>query len=179
MQNITRENYNEILRNFIFEHNLNKNKISKVIGCSSATLERLLNGNSLPSDEMLKQTGVLIAIGMDRYRNLTRKEKGKISEVIGTVCGGGLGLASLTAIVGELGFVGLSGAGIMSGLAVLGSTVGAGAAAGIVVAAAVPIAAGVAGYGIVKGVKALTKKYKNKSSFIDNRWEIAKVVFIS
>ncbi|MCQ4141905.1 hypothetical protein [Chryseobacterium sp. EO14] len=178
MQNITRENYSEILHDFINKYNLNKKKISKVIGCSSATMERLLNGNSLPSDEMLKQTGILITLGIEKYSKLTKTERENISELLGTLSGGGLGFATITAIVSELGFLGLSGAGIMSGLAVLGSAVGAGAAAGIVVAATVPIAAGAAGYGIVKAVKAITRKYKNKSTFIDNKWEIAKVDFI-
>jgi len=178
MQNLTRENYSEILHDFINKYNLNKTKISKVIGCSSATMERLLNNNSLPSDEMLKQTGLLITLGIEKYRKLTNAEKEKISEILGTLSGGGLGFATLTAIVGELGVVGLSGAGIMSGLAVLGSAVGAGAAVGIAVAAAVPIVAGAAGYGIVKAIKAITSKYKNKSTFIDNKWEIAKIVSI-
>ncbi|MCS3532847.1 hypothetical protein [Chryseobacterium sp. JUb7] len=178
MQNITRENYSEILHDFIDKYNLNKKNISKVIGCSSATMERLLNGNILPSDEMLKQTGILITLGIEKYSKLTKTERENISELLGTLSGGGLGFATITAIVSELGFLGLSGAGIMSGLAVLGSAVGAGAAAGIVVAAAVPIAAGAAGYGIVKAVKAITRKYKNKSTFIDNKWEIAKVDFI-
>ncbi|WP_143106481.1 hypothetical protein [Chryseobacterium formosense] len=168
-----------MLYDFVNKYNLNKKKVSKVIGCSLATMERLLNGNSLPSDEMLKQTGILMTVGIEKYSKMTKTEREKISEVLGTLSGGGLGFATLTAIVGELGFVGLSGAGIMSGLAVLGSAVGAGAAAGIVVAAAVPIAAGAAGYGIVKAVKAITKNYKNKSTFIDNKWEIVQAVCIS
>ncbi|MCS4301012.1 hypothetical protein [Chryseobacterium sp. BIGb0232] len=178
MENITQENYSELLSKFINKNNLTYKKVSNVIGCSGATLKRLLNGNTLPTNEMIKQTQVLITIGFDTYVKLADEEKKNILEILGSAVGAGLGLGTLTNVVGGIGVAGLSGPGIMSGLAVLGSTVGAGAAVGIVVTAAIPFGAGAAGYGIIKGAKAWNKKYKNKNTIIDAKWEIAKVALI-
>lgn len=123
---------------------------------------------------MIKQTGILITLGFAKYSKLSYAEKEKYSEKIGTVSGAGLGFASITAVVSGLGTAGLSGAGIMSGLAAVGGFVSAGAAAGIVVVAAVPILTGIAGYGLIKGIKHCTGNYKQKSNLIDKRWEISK-----
>lgn len=171
---ITKENYSQILKSYISQNKLELRKISKVIDCTIPTLERLLNNQSIPSDEMIKQTGILITLGFTKYSKLSDAEKEKYSEKLGTVSGAGIGFASITAVVNGLGTAGLSGAGIMSGLAAVGGLVGAGAVTGIVVVAAVPILTGITGYGLIKGIKHLTGNYKQKSVSIDKRWEIYK-----
>lgn len=171
---ITKENYSQILKSYISQNKLELRKISKVIDCTIPTLERLLDNQSIPSDEMIKQTGILITLGFAKYSKLSNAEKEKYSEKLGTISGAGLGFASITAVVSGLGTAGLSGAGIMSGLAAVGGFVGAGAATGIVVVAAVPILTGIAGYGLIKGIKHLTGNYKQKAISIDKRWEISK-----
>nr|WP_315246641.1 hypothetical protein [uncultured Flavobacterium sp.] len=171
---INKENYSQILKSYISQNKLELRKISKVIGCSVPTLERLLDNQSIPSDEMIKQTGILVTLGFTKYSKLSNTEKEKYSERLGTVSGAGIGFASITAVVGGLGTAGLSGAGIMSGLAAVGGFVGAGAATGIVVVATVPILTGIAGYGLIKGIKHLTGNYRQKVISIDKRWEISK-----
>lgn len=171
---ITKENYSQILKSYISQNKLELRKISKVIDCSIPTLERLLDNQTIPSDEMIKQTGILITLGFAKYSKLSNAEKEKYSEKLGTLSGAGIGFASITAVVGGLGTAGLSGAGIMSGLAAVGGFVGAGAATGIVVVATVPILTGIVGYGLIKGIKHLTGNYKQKVISIDKRWEISK-----
>ncbi|WP_312396857.1 helix-turn-helix transcriptional regulator [Chryseobacterium sp.] len=178
MDNLDINNFAELCNSYIKNQGLKPNKISKAIGCSKATLIRLLNGNSLPTEEMLKQMGILIILGLERYSKLTGTEKEKISETIGTISGAGLGFASITAIVSGLGFSGLSGAGIMSGLATLGGVVGYGAVGGILISAIIPVSGAVAGYGLIKGIKTLTKHYKDKNTVLDPKWEIQKTEFI-
>ncbi|HXJ97605.1 MAG TPA: hypothetical protein VNJ50_02055 [Gelidibacter sp.] len=171
---ITKENYSQILESYISENKLEVRKISKVMDCTIPTLERLLKNQSIPSDEMIKQTGILIALGFVKYSKLSNTEKEKYSENLGVVSGAGIGFASITAVVSGLGTAGLSGAGIMSGLATIGGFVGAGAAAGTVVVAAVPILTGAAGYGLIKGIKHIIGNYNQKAVSIDKRWEISK-----
>lgn len=171
MQNITSENYHQIFSEFVEKNKLNISKTAKALNCSVPTLERLLKNLTKPSEEMIKQTGILMVLGFDRYTKLTDAEKEKYSEKIGPLVGAGLGLASIPTIIGSLGTAGLSGAGIMSGLATAGGIIGGGAAAGIAVVAGGAILAGIAGYGLVKGIKFVVRDIKSKSEFKDNRWE--------
>ena len=171
MNQITQDNSGLLLTAFIKENDLTVRQVSKAIGCSEATLNRILATRSLPSDEMIKQIGIMIELGFVAYSKLSNAQKERISESIGTLGGGILGFGSITAVVSSLGFSGLSAAGITSGLATLGAVVSGGMAAGIMVAAAIPIAAGATGYAIIKGVKYLASEWQLNVTDIDNHWE--------
>ena len=147
-ESITRENLKELLSNFIANNNLLNKDIAKAIGCSISSIERITNNRSYPSDEMIKQCGILFSIGYEGYKKLSKSDKEKISEGIGTVGGGVLGFGSITAVVSSLGYAGLSAAGITSGLAAAGGLVGGGMALGITAIAAIPVAAGTLSGGI-------------------------------
>jgi hypothetical protein len=173
MNQLTRDNSGLLLAKFIEENELNVRQVAKTIGCSEATLLRILAVYSLPSDEMIKQVGILIELGFVSYSKLSNTQKEHISETIGTVGGGILGFGSITAAVSSLGAVGgLSAAGITSGLATLGTVVSGGMAAGVIVAAAIPIAAGATGYAIIKGVKYLANEWQLNITELDECWEI-------
>ncbi|WET03362.1 hypothetical protein P0R33_03285 [Flavobacterium sp. YJ01] len=172
MSNINSENYHVVFSTYIIENKLNVPKIALALNCSVSTLNRLLQNQSKPSEEMLKQTAILIVIGFEKYAKLSEAEKEKYSEKIGPLVGAGLGLASIPTIVGGLGTAGLSGAGIMSGLATAGAIVGGGAAAGIIVVGSGAVLAGIAGYSIVRGVKYAVSGFKVKRKNLDKRWEI-------
>ena len=173
MDQFTRDNSRLLLAAFIEENELNVRQVAKVIGCSEATLLRILAARSLPSDEMIKQIGILIELGFISYSKLSNTQKEHISEAIGTVGGGILGFGSITAAVSSLGVIGgLSAAGITSGLATLGTVVSGGMAAGVMVAAAIPIAAGGTGYAIIKGVKYLANEWQLNVTELDELWEI-------
>lgn len=147
--------------------------VAYTIGCSEATFIRLLDTSTYPSDDMLKQGALLIAIGYEKYTNLSNAEKEKITEAIGAVGGGAVGFGAITGAISTLGSVaGLSAAGITSGLATLGGLIGGGMVAGVMVAAAFPIVVGAAGVGIVAGVKHLATEHQVQQTDIDPRWEI-------
>lgn len=172
MESLTRENTPDLLGVFMNENKLTTKKIAKVIGCPDMTLIRVLLRKTLPSDEMIKQLGLMMQIGYKKYSKLTDAEKEKLSDAIGAIGGGALGFASITAAISVLGTAGLSAAGISSGLAALGAIVGGGMVAGISVAAALPLAAGAAGYGIIKLVKNAAGEVKVNMKDIDLKWEI-------
>lgn len=174
MNALTRNNFRSLLAAFIEKAGIRPRKIAGAIGCSEATLSRLLSGEMLPSDEMLRQGAIMMEMGFRRYSKLSRAEREKLSAALGTIGGGTLGFASITATVSTLGTVtGLSATGISSGLAALGTAVGGGMAAGVAVAAAIPVAAGGAGYGIIKGIKALIRRHKLNKKESNSVWELS------
>lgn len=171
MENLTRENFCEYLATWMAENKITISKVAKAMNCSIPSLNRLLKKNSYPTDETLRQTGIMIAVGFIKYSKMSNAEKETISEKIGSLSGAGLGFASVTAVVGTLGTAGLSAAGIMSGLATAGSLIGGGAVAGVAVVAIVPFVAAGLGYGLVKGIKWVVYNYNSKIEKIDSRWE--------
>ena len=172
IDSITKENCRVLLAAFLEENDLGVRKVAKAIPCSEDSLNRIIGGKTLPSDEMLKQVGILLAIGFKHYSKLKCSEKEKISESLGAVGGGTLGFASITAVISASGVtIGLSAAGITAGLSAIGGLVGGGMAAGVLVTAAIPIAAGTAGYALIKGIKALVETKRLVDHRIDQKWE--------
>jgi|AntRauTorckE5430_2_1112549.scaffolds.fasta_scaffold12196_2 hypothetical protein len=172
---INTENLRNFLAVFIEENNLTVKQVAKAIGCSIATLERVLVGETLPTNNLIKQVGILIAIGYKKYIKLSESEKETISEKMGTVGAGGFGFASITAAVSASGtVVGLSAAGISSGLAAIGSIVGGGMIAGVTVVATIPILAGAVGYGLIKGIKTIFTNRKTNKTNLEPYWETSK-----
>lgn len=171
MQEFPRESFGVILRAFIEENGLTRRRAAKAIGCPVATIDRLLEGITLPTDEMIQQVGLMIELGFDRYATLSAAEKERMTEKASAVVGGVLGLTWISSAVSAAGSVtGLSAAGISSGLAWWGF--GGGMIAGIGVLAVVPLGVGVAGYGVAKGIKYGVGEWKLRATDVDPRWEI-------
>ena len=174
IEQITAENCRALLAAFMEQNEIGVPRIAKVIGCSHATLARILAGSTHPTTEFMKQVGILIGVGFEKYGKLSNAQKETISETIGTVGGGAVGFGSIAAAISTSGAVaGLSAAGITSGLAALGAVVGGGMAVGVAVAAAIPIAAGAVGYGIIKGVKYFFSQSELNAEKLDPKWEVA------
>ena len=133
MDSITTENSKVLLAAFIEENDLSAREIAKAIPCSEATVSRILAGETLPTDKMLVEVGILIEVGFQRYSNLSKSEKKKLLEAMGAVGGGAVGFSAITAAVSTLGAVsGLSAAGVTAGLGTLGTIVGGSMVAGLV-----------------------------------------------
>ena len=173
MEKISRNDCGVFLAAFMEKNKLSANKISKAITCSKASLNRIIGGQTLPSDEMLRRSAIMIELGFESYARLSNAEKEKISEILGIVGGGSLGIGSVTAAVSTLGLAGLSAAGITSGLAALGAIIGGGMVAGLSVAAAIPLGVAALGYGTIKAIKATLESYKSNQEKIDPRWEMS------
>jgi len=172
VDSITKENFRLLLAAFMDENDLQARKVAKAIPCSERSINRLISGITHPTDEMMKQAGLLFATGYKTYSKLKASDKEKLSSAI-AASGGAVGFASITTVISASGTViGLSGPGIVAGLSALGSIVGGGMAAGLVVTAAIPVAASAAGYGIFKGVMSLIEKKKLDSNKFDPKWEV-------
>ena len=166
---ITVDNCNSLIAVFMEEEDVQAKQISKSIGCSVPTVLRILAKETLPTEEFMKQIGLMFTIGFKSYSKLSSSDKESISESIGSLGGGALGFAGITAAISASGTtLGLSAAGITSGLTAIGF---GGMVGGVMTLAAVPIAAGGIGYGIIKGVKYLISEKHLKSDDIDEKWE--------
>ncbi len=169
---LTKENLKFALAEFIEKEKLAVKDVSKAIGCPMPVIGRILCGITWPSDTLLKRCHTMFEIGYKDYKKLSEADKEKISEAIGVVGGGGLGVGVSLAAVSALGAVsGLSAAGITSGLAALGALVGGGMAAGIAVAGAIPLVVAVGGYLVVKGIKSGISEAELKAEKYEPRWE--------
>lgn len=172
---IDRENLKNYLLTFMKKETKSARQIAKAIGCTESSVKRIIEGITYPSDEMIRRCGVMMDAGYKEYSKLTEAQKEKISDTIGAISGGALGFASITAAISASGTViGLSAAGITSGLAAIGGIVGAGMVGGVVLLAAAPVAVGVAGFGLIKGIKAVIGANKLNNTDFDSKWEIRK-----
>jgi transcriptional regulator with XRE-family HTH domain len=172
--NINQDNFSQVLGAYLKKDNISIEAFAMALKCSKHTVKRLLEKNTIPTEDMLKQTVLVIVLSLKEYKKLSESQKEKLSETLGITGGGIVGLGSLTALISSLGTVGLSAAGITSGLATLGTIAGGGMMAGIMVAGAIPILGVGIGYGIVKSIKwlATSKKYLDAyEKDIDTKWE--------
>lgn len=175
MTNLDLENFPMILSEFITQNNLSTRHIASAITCSEPTINRLLQGETFPTDTMLQQTTLLMQLGYYRYFALSTTERETISAAMGAVGGGVVGISSVTTVVAASGSVaGLSAAGMTSGLAAMGAVIGGGMAAGIIVAATIPLACVGAGYGLIQLTKHFVSEQKLNNEELDPTWEIPK-----
>ena len=172
-EDVTKKNCGEKI-NFVrwISGRISKREFAKLLGVSEATIRRLELGETEPTDEFMSRITALCVIGISKFGKLKEAEKEKVSEALGV--GGGVvaGVGGALGAVSAAGAVtGLSAAGMTSGLAALG---GGAMLTGIGVVAAIPVAAGLAGYGLVRGIKRLCEANKLSCREKDGRWEISK-----
>ena len=157
---------------FLTDNGVIARQAAEAIGCSEATVVRILSGQTLPSDKMLKQIAIMLQVGFKPYSKLSKAQKHKIAESIGTVGGGAVGFASVGLAVSSLGVVsGLSAAGVTSGLAAMGSIAGGGMVIGVTVASAIPVMIGAVGYGMGVAAHRFFTNRRLNSTDIDEEWE--------
>ena len=180
MKALNRDNFASVFGKFLNQSQIPARSAAAAIGCSEATMNRLLgkalysrsSKPSLPTDETLKQAGTMMVIGYERYAKLSKADRAKVSEAIGTVAGGGIGFAAISSAIASLGSVaGLSAAGITSGLAAMGGFLGGGMAMGVAVAAAIPLTVGAVGLGVGAGVQHMMKENALNATKFDSKWE--------
>ena len=167
---VTKENCGAKLRLIRELLHMFRRELARIIGVSESTLRRLEGGDTLPTDEFINRLQALHAIGSAKYAKLSTAEKEKVSEIVGAAGGSVAGVGGSIAAIGAAGAVsGFSAAGITSGLAAIG---GGAMLTGIGVVAAIPVATGLAGYGLVKGIKKICEANNLSSEEVNGKWEI-------
>lgn len=171
-EEITQENCGEKIKQIRKFSVITRANLAKVIGCSESVIARLEQKNTLATEDFINRLRALSVIGYHKFSHFTEAEKQEyVSEVIGATGGGVLGVGGAIAAISASGATaGLSAAGVASGLAAIGM---GSMVAGIAVVAVIPCVAGLAGYGLIKGIKAIATANHLSIKEIDNRWEIA------
>ena len=170
LEEITQENCGKKLKLVRDVSGLSRKELANVLGVSESTIYRLETGKSKPTQDFMLRLAGLVAIGWAKYSKMGEKEKERLSEYIGTAGGVVAGVGGAIGAISVSGAVsGLSAAGITSGLAAIG---GGAMLGGLVVVAAIPVIAGAAGYGLVKGIKAICEANKLDCKERDGRYEI-------
>lgn len=148
---------------------LSRRELAKILGVAQSTIYRLETNKTLPTTDFMLKLSALVAIGYARFAKMPEKEKEKISEYIGAAGGVAAGIGGAIGAISAAGAVaGLSAAGITSGLAALGGSM----LGGIAVVATIPVAAGFAGYGLVKGIKAICEANRLDCKEVEGHWEL-------
>ncbi len=169
MESITQENCGKKLHLIRDVSGMSRRDLARVIGVAESTIYRLETGKTLPTMDFMLRLSALVAIGHARFSKMSSAEKEKISEYIGTTGGIAAGVGGAIGAISASGAVaGLSAAGITSGLAAIGGTM----LGGIAVVATIPLAAGFAGYGLVKGIKAICEANRLDCKEVDGHWEL-------
>ena len=170
LEKITRENCGKKLKLVRDVSGLSRRELAKLLGVSESTIFRLETKNSMPTTNFMMRLAALTAIGRAKYSKMSEKEKERLSEYVGTAGGVTAGVGGAIGAISASGSVaGFSAAGITSGLAAIGGGTMLG---GLVVVATIPVIAGAAGYGLVKGIKAICEANKLDCKERDGRYEI-------
>ncbi len=149
---------------------ISRRELAEKLAVSEATVRRIEAGISKPTDEFMNRVHALCVLGIAKFGKLSKTEKKKVSESLGAAGGIVAGVGGAIGAISASGAVaGLSAAGITSGLAALG---GGAMVSGIAVVAAIPVLTGLAGYGLVKGIKKICEKNELECREVNRRWEI-------
>ncbi|SMO77053.1 helix-turn-helix domain-containing protein [Ruegeria faecimaris] len=167
---ITPDNCGEKLKLVREVSGLSRRELAEVLECSESTIYRLETKKSAATPEFMNLLKALVIIGRHKFSQLTDSERETLLDTLGAVGGTASGIAGSVAAVSVAGSVsGLSAAGITSGLAAIGGGTMLG---GIGLVAAIPVAAGLAGYGLVKGIKSICDANGLDCVEVDGRYEI-------
>lgn len=148
---------------------ISRRELAKILGCSESTISRLEAGVHQPTIDFMNKLRALQVIGYHRFKKMGSADRSALAE---TLVAAGSGAGGVVASIGAIGatgtVVGFSAAGITSGLAAIGGTL----LGGVAVVAVLPVAVGAAGYGVVKGIKAICEHNNLSCKEVDGRFEI-------
>jgi DNA-binding XRE family transcriptional regulator len=166
---LTEKNCGEKLKLVREVQGISRRDLAKVLGVAESTIYRLETKKTLPTTEFMLRLSGLVAIGFGTFSKISEKDKEKLSQYIGTAGGVAAGVGGAIGAISASGAVaGLSAAGITSGLAAIGGSM----LGGLAVTMTIPLVVGAAGYGLVKGIKAICEANKLDCKEVDNNWEI-------
>ena len=169
LEPVTRSNCGKKLNLVRDVSGMSRRDLASTVGVAESTIYRLETQKTLPTTDFMLRLSALVAIGHAQYAKMSESQKEKVSEYIGATGGVAAGVGGAIGAISASGTVaGISAAGITSGLAALGGTM----LGGIAVVASVPVAAGFAGYGLVKGIKAICEANRLNCKEVDGHWEL-------
>lgn len=169
LESVTRENCGAVLRKMrqMFG-SMSVAELSRMLGVSRSTVMRIEAGRTYPSDELLNRLKAIQIIGISKFRTLSEINKERFSQLIEEIWGDPdmFSEAISRRMVQELTPVGI--------LAGIGTIAGASLNVSTSTISSIPILSSLAGYGLVKGLKAILEANNLECKENEGRWEITK-----
>jgi len=168
-RSVTSENCGRVLKGLRQKFgSMSVAELAGTLGVSRSTVMRIEAGQTIPSDDLLNRLKALQVIGISRFRALSENDRTRFLQLLEEIgeSPGMFSKAITKRMVKEL-----TPAGILAGLGTIAS---ASLNLSTSVISSIPVLSSLAGYGLVKGLKAILDA--NNLSCVENEdvWEITK-----
>ncbi len=168
-QSVTRENCGSVLRELRQRFgSMSVAELAKTLGVARSTIMRIEAGQTVPSEDFLNRLKAVQVIGISRFKALSENDKTRFLRVIEDM---GESAEMFSMAISNQMTRELTPLGILAGL---GTIAGASLNAEDSVVASVPVLSSLAGYGLVKGLKAILTANDLACTEKDGVWEITK-----
>lgn len=169
LKSVTRENCGRILKELRQKFgSMSVAELAKTLGVSRSTVMRIEAGQTYPSDELLNRLKAIQIIGISRFRTLSEKDRDRFSRLVEEI---GEDPETFSEAISSRMVKELTPAGILAGI---GTIAGASLNLSTSIVSSIPILSSLAGYGLVKGLKAILEANNLECTENDGRWEISK-----
>jgi len=168
-KSVTRKNCGSVLRELRQKFgSMSVAELAKALGVSRSTVMRIEAGQTIPSDDLINRLKAIQLIGISKFRALSEIDSARFLELIEEI---GENPEIFSEAITKRMVKELTPAGILAGLGTIAS---ASLNLSTSVISSIPVLASLAGYGLVKGLKAILEA--NNLSCIENEgvWEITK-----
>lgn len=169
LKSVTRENCGRVFKGLRRKFgSMSVAELAKTLGVSRSTVMRIEAGQTYPSDELLNRLKAIQVVGISKFRTLSEKDKARFSQLVEEIGENPeiFSEAMTNRMVKEL-----TPAGILAGL---GTIAGASLNVSTSVITSIPILSSLAGYGLIKGLKAILEANNLECNENEGRWEITK-----
>ncbi len=166
---VTRENCGSVLKELRQKFgSMSMADLAKTLGVSRSTVMRIEAGQTFPSEDLLNRLKAIQLIGISKFRALSEKDRDHFTLFMNEI---GENPDDFSSAAAAHMVKTLTPAGILAGL---GTIAGASLNLSTSVVSAVPVLSSLAGYGLVKGLKAILEANDLNCTEREGVWEISK-----
>ena len=168
-QGVTRENCGIVLKELRRKFgSMSMADLAKTLGVSRSTVMRIEAGQTSPSEDLLNRLKAIQLIGISKFRALSEKDRDRFALFMDEI---GENPDDFSSAAAAHMVTALTPSGILAGL---GTIAGASLNLSTSVVSAVPVLSSLAGYGLVKGLKAILEANDLDCTEKEGVWEISK-----
>lgn len=168
-QGVTRENCGIVLKELRQKFgSMSMADLAKTLGVSRSTVMRIEAGQTFPSEDLLNRLKAIQLIGISKFRALSEKDRDRFALFMDEI---GENPDDFSSAAAAHMVKALTPSGILAGL---GTIAGASLNLSTSVVSAVPVLSSLAGYGLVKGLKAILEANDLNCTENEGVWEISK-----
>ncbi len=166
-QRVNRENCGEVLKDIRRTFgSMSMADLAKTLGVSRSTIMRIEAGQTLPSEALMNRLKAIQLIGISKFINLNQEDRDHFASLLEGI---GENVQNSSDDMNSRMVKELTPSGILAGL---GTIAGASLNVSTTLVSAVPVLSSLAGYGLIKGLKAVLDANHLSCSEKEGVWEI-------